>query len=131
MQRILLVCNDLVMRDELTLFLHNSGLQVASVMESKQVLPEMARTRPDLILLRENTRRGNGDDVCIRIRELSDIPIIVLGHALEQADGVEMLEMGADAYLTSPLNPRELLARIRRLLRRTQHLRETLWRRPI
>jgi DNA-binding response OmpR family regulator len=125
MQRILLVCNDLVMRDELTLFLHHSGFRVASTMESRQVVAEMARTRPDLILLRENTRRGNGDELCIHIRELSDIPIIVLGYALEQADGVEMLEMGADAYLTSPLNSRELLARIRRLLRRTQYLGET------
>jgi DNA-binding response OmpR family regulator len=125
MQRILLVCNDLVMTDELTLFLQHSGFQVASIIESKQAVAELARTRPDLILLRENTRRVNGDELCIHIRELCDIPIIVLGHALEQADGVEMLEMGADAYLTSPLNPRELLARIHGLLRRTQRLRET------
>lgn len=125
MQRILLVCNDLVMTDELTLFLHNSGFQVDSIIESKQAVAEMARTHPDLILMRENNRRVNGDELCIHIRELSDVPIIVLGHALEQADGVEMLEMGADAYLTSPLNPRELLARIHRLLRRTRRLLET------
>lgn len=125
MQRILLVCNDLVMTDELTLFLHNSGFQVDSIIESKQAVAEMARTHPDLILVRENDRRVNGDELCIHIRELSDVPIIVLGHALEQADGVEMLEMGADAYLTSPLNPRELLARIHRLLRRTRRLLET------
>jgi two-component system OmpR family response regulator len=124
MQRILLVCNDAVMKDELTLFLQNSGFQVGSIVESKQVTAEMVRTHPDLILLRENPRRVNGDELCIHIRELSDIPIIVLGHALEQADGVEMLEMGADVYLTSPLNPRELLARIHRLLRRTRHLWE-------
>ena len=123
MQRILLVCNDAVMKDELTLFLQNSGFQVGSIVESKQVTAEMVRTHPDLILLRENPRRVNGDELCIHIRELSDIPIIVLGHALEQADGVEMLEMGADVYLTSPLNPRELLARIHSLLRRTRHLR--------
>lgn len=125
MQRILLVCNDLVMTDELTLFLHNSGFQVDSIIESKQAVAEMARTHPDLILVRENDRRVNGDELCIHIRELSDVPIIVLGHALEQADGVEMLEMGADAYLTSPLNPRELLARIHRLLHRTRRLLET------
>lgn len=125
MQRILLVCNDLVMTDELTLFLHNSGFQVDSIIESKQAVAEMVRTHPDLILVRENDRRVNGDELCIHIRELSDVPIIVLGHALEQADGVEMLEMGADAYLTSPLNPRELLARIHRLLRRTRRLLET------
>jgi DNA-binding response OmpR family regulator len=124
MQRILLVCSDLVMTDELTFFLRHSGFQVASIIESKQAVAEVARTQPDLILMRENNRRVNGDELCIHIRELSDIPIIVLGHALEQADGVEMLEMGADAYLTSPLNPRELLARIHRLLHRTRRLRE-------
>ena len=125
MQRILLVCNDLAMTDELTFFLQHSGFQVASIIETKQVVAEMARTHPDLILVRENNRRVNGDELCIHIRGLSDVPIIVLGHALEQADGVEMLEMGADAYLTSPLNPRELLARIRSLLRRTRRLQET------
>ena len=125
MERILLVCNDLVMTDELTLFLQHSGFQVASIIESKQTVAEMARTHPDLILVRENIRRVNGDELCIHIRGLSDVPIIVLGHALEEADGVEMLEMGADAYLTSPLNPRELLARIRSLLRRTRRLQET------
>jgi two-component system response regulator BaeR len=124
MHKILLVCNDLVMADELTLFLQHSGFQVASIIESKQAVAEMTRTHPDLILVRENNRRVNGDELCIHIRELSDVPIIVLGHALEQEDGVEMLEMGADAYLTSPLNPRELLARIHRLLRRTRHLWE-------
>jgi DNA-binding response OmpR family regulator len=124
MQRILLVCSDLLMTDELTLFLQHSGFQVASINESKQAVVEMVRTHPDLILVRENNRRVNGDELCIHIRELSDVPIIVLGHAPEQADGVEMLEMGADAYLTSPLNPRELLARIHSLLRRTRHLRE-------
>ena len=122
MQKILLVCNDLLMMDELTLFLQHSGFQVASIIESKQAVAEIARAQPDLILVRENNRRVNGDELCIHIRELSDIPIIVLGHALEQADGIEMLEMGADAYLTSPLNPRELLARIHSLLRRTRHL---------
>jgi DNA-binding response OmpR family regulator len=112
------------MTDELTLFLQHSGFQVASIIDSKQTVVEMVRTHPDLILVRENNRRVNGDELCIHIRELSNVPIIVLGHALEQADGVEMLEMGADAYLTSPLNPRELLARIQRLLHRTRHLRE-------
>ena len=68
----------------------------------------------------EHSRKLNGDELCIRIREVSDAPIIVLGEDENEAAGIDLLEMGADAYLTSPLNLRELLARVRSLLRRTQ-----------
>ena len=119
MDRILLVCPDVAMKDELTFFLQHSGFQVAPATETSQAVDEIARTSPDLIVLRENGRRLNGDELCIRMRELSAAPIIVLGEEEEEAGGVEFLEMGADAYLTSPLNARELLARIRSLLRRT------------
>jgi len=117
-RRILLVCPDSVVTEDLTFFLQHSGFQVSSVVESMQAMVEMGRRAPDVIVMRENSRRVNGDELCIRIRELSDVPIVVLGQGQEELAGVEMLEMGADAYLTSPLDPRELLARIRSLLRR-------------
>ena len=118
MKRILLVCPDLEVTDEVTFFLEHSGFEVTSVIDGKQVMAEIGSGSPDLIVMRENRRKLNGDELCIHIRELSDVPIIVLGHGQEEAAGVEMLEMGADAYLTSPLDARELLARIRSLLRR-------------
>jgi DNA-binding response OmpR family regulator len=120
MEKILLVCPDLAMTDELTFVLQQSGFRILNAVESKQALAEIGRSSPDLILIRENSHRLNGDELCIRIRELSDIPIIVLGQEQEEAAGVEFLEMGADAYLTSPLSLRELLARVRSLLRRTR-----------
>ena len=110
--------DDFAMTDELTFFLQHSGFQVMSTNEGHHALAELHRGSPDLIVIHENNHKLNGDDLCIRMRELSDVPIIVLGQDQEEAAGVEMLEMGADAYLTSPLNPRELLARIRSLLRR-------------
>ena len=119
-KKILLVCADLAVTAELTFFLQHSGFQVTSAKESRQVLDEMDIDTPDLVVMRENSRRLNGDELCIRIRELSDVPIIVLGQGWDEAAGVEMLEMGADAYLTAPLNPNELLARVRALLRRTR-----------
>ena len=120
MEKILVVCPELAMRDNLIFLSQHSGFQTVNVTGSTQALVEVNRNSPDLILMRENSRRLNGDELCIRIRELSDAPIIVLGQEQEEAAGVEFLEMGADAYLTTPLRFRELLARVRSLLRRTQ-----------
>ena len=117
-KKILLVCGDSAMTEQLTFFLQHSGFKVSCASESNQVMAEMDRTGPDLIMMREKNSRLNGDELCARIRELSDIPIIVLGWGPEEEAGVDMLEMGADAYLASPLDARELLARVRSLLRR-------------
>ena len=115
----MLVCPDLAMTDNLTFVLQNSGFRIVNAAGSKQALAEIGRSSPDLVVMRERINRLNGDELCIRIRELSDVPIIVLGQEQEEAAGVEFLEMGADAYLTSPLSLRELLARVRSLLRCT------------
>ena len=125
MKRILLVTDDCAMTDELTFFLRHSGFQVATAIESREVIAEIDRGSPDLIVIPENNHKLNGDDLCIRMRELSDVPIIVLGQEQEEAAGVEFLEMGADVYLPSPLSFRELLARVRSLLRRTRASQET------
>ena len=120
----MLVCPDLAMTDNLAFVLQYSGFRIVNAAGSIQALAEVSRSSPDLILMRENSHRLNGDELCIRIREISDVPIIILGHEQEEAAGVEFLEMGADAYLTSPLSLRELLARVRSLLRRTRPLAE-------
>ena len=119
MEKILLVCPELAMKDELTFFLQHSGFRVAAAALSKEVLAHLGSDSPDLVLVRETGHRLNGDELCLRIRQLSDVPIIVLGQSRDDAAGTEMLEMGADAYGPSPLNARELLARIRALLRRS------------
>jgi len=120
----LLVCPDLAMTDNLDFVLQHSGFRIINAAGSGQALAEIDRNAPDLILMRESSRRLNGDELCIRIRELSDVPIIVLGQEPEEAAGVEFLEMGADAYLPSPLILRELLARVRSLLRHTRASQE-------
>ena len=125
MEKILLVCPDLMMSDNLTFVLQYSGFRIVNAAESKQALAEIGRSSPDLVVMRENSHRLNGDELCIRIRELSDVPIIVLGQEHEEAAGVEFLEMGADAYLPSPLSLRELLARVRSLLRHPWASQET------
>jgi len=119
------VTDDLAMVDELTFFLQHLGFRVTSASGSRQAMVEVGSESPDLVVMRENSHRLNGDELCIRIRELSDVPIIVLGQGQEEVAGVEFLEMGADAYLPSPLDARELRARIRSLLRRTRATQET------
>ena len=120
MEKILLIHPDLVLREELTFVLQHSGFQVAHVIEGWQALAEIYRGCPDLVVMFESCHRLNGDELCVRIRAICQTPIIVLGQDYEEAAGIEFLEMGADAYLASPLNPRELLAWIRSLLRRAK-----------
>ena len=124
MQKILLIHPDLVLGDEVTFVLQHSGFQVTHAIECQQALAEVCRSCPDLVVIAEGTPKLNGDELCIgiRIRQLCQVPIIILGQDHEEAAGIDLLEMGADAYLTSPLNLRELLARIRSLLRRAKGL---------
>jgi DNA-binding response OmpR family regulator len=119
-EEILLVCPDLAIRDNLTFLLQHFGFRIVNAAESRQAWAQIDRSSPDLIVMLESSHKMNGDELCIRIRELSNAPIIVLGQEQEETAGVEFLEMGADAYLTSPLSLRELMARVRSLLRYTR-----------
>jgi len=119
---ILLVHPDVALREQLTFLLQHSGFRVVGAMEEHQALAEIDRSHPDLIVVAEQSHGLNGNGLCTRIRELCQAPIIILGQNHEEAAGIDLLEKGADAYLSSPLNLRELLARVRSLLRRTRGL---------
>ena len=120
MGQILLIHPDLVLRDELTFNLQHSGFQVVGASGGQQALTEVYSRPLDVIIVAESSHRLNGDELCVRLRQICQAPIIILGQDSEEASGIDLLEMGADAYLVSPLNLRELLARIRSLLRRTR-----------
>ncbi|MBN2187744.1 MAG: response regulator [Dehalococcoidia bacterium] len=124
MQKILLIQHDLALKEQLTFLLQHSGFRVVNAMGSQQALSEIHRSPPDLIVLAEGIQDYewdlSGDEFCICIREISQAPIIILGKGCGEAAGIDLLESGADAYLTSPLNPTELLAWVRSLLRRAR-----------
>jgi DNA-binding response OmpR family regulator len=118
MEKILLVHSDPMMETELAFALQHSGFQVVSAVDVRQALVGIDDDHLALVVMAEGPAKMNGDELFLRIRELCQAPIIILGEEREEIAGIELLEMGADAYLTSPLNFRELLARVRSLLRR-------------
>jgi len=118
MQVILLIHSNLVVMGELTFVLQHLGFKVVSAIGDQQALAEIYRRHPDVVIVAEGNCRSNENGLCLHIRELCQAPIIILGQEQEKADEIETLNMGADAYLTSPLNLRELLASVRSLARR-------------
>ncbi len=103
--------------------LEREGFTVLTASAGERGLQEAQRRRPELILLDLMLPGIDGLEVCRRLRERSEtqaIPIVILTAKGEEADIVVGLEMGADDYLPKPFSPRELVARIRAVLRRTQ-----------
>ena len=116
MNKILIIHPDMVVRHNLTFLLQHSGFLVVSTAEAQQALDQIDRCHPDLIIMAEDMRKLNANELCIDVRQVCHIPIIILGRDKEEAAGVDLLETGAAVYLTCPLSLRELLARIRSLL---------------
>ncbi len=118
MEKILLVHSDPVLGNELTFILQHSGFQVVRAVDEHQALLEIDGNHLALVVMAESAAKMNGDKPLVRIRELCHVPIVILGEKQEETAGIDLLEMGVDAYLPSPVNFRELLARVRSLLRR-------------
>ncbi|WP_213451269.1 response regulator transcription factor [Rhizomonospora bruguierae] len=99
-------------------YLESDGHRASAVHDGRAALEHVRRLRPDLLLLDVMLPGLDGLDVCRRIRQESDIPVLMLTARAGEDDLLLGLEQGADDYLTKPYSPRELLARIRTLLRR-------------
>lgn len=101
-------------------YLEQSGFRVLSASDGKLALAIARHDRPDLIVLDLMLPGMDGLDVCRSLRRESDVPIIMLTARAEEADRLIGLELGADDYIVKPFSPRELVARVRALLRRAQ-----------
>jgi len=97
------------------------GYRVVVAGDGAAALEQVALERPDLVLLDVLLPHGlDGYDTCRRLREFSDIPVIMLTARARESDKLQGFEVGADDYLTKPFSSKELLARVRALLRRTK-----------
>ena len=117
---VLAVDDDPAIRDLLRDYLGANEMRVTAVATGTELAAVMARETVDLVVLDVRLHGEDGMQIARRLRENSAIPILMLTGRAEEADRVMGLELGADDYLTKPFSTRELLARIRALLRRAQ-----------
>lgn len=122
---VLAVDDDPSVRQLIADYLGDNDIRVTIAGSGKEIGPVMARHTIDLIILDLKLPGEDGMQIARELRAESDVPIIILTGRKDEADRVMGLELGADDYLTKPFSPRELLARIRALLRRTR-ARETI-----
>jgi DNA-binding response OmpR family regulator len=99
-------------------YLESAGFRVATAGTGPLALAAARHERPDLVVLDLNLPEMDGLDVCRALRRESDVPIIMLTARVEEADRLVGLELGADDYIVKPFSPRELVARVRAVLRR-------------
>jgi len=121
---LLVVDDDREIRDLLTRFLTRHGYRVTSARDGREMRKAIADWRIDLIVLDLMLPGEDGLTLCRELRAGSDIPVIMLTAMGEETDRIVGLEMGADDYLAKPFNPRELVARIRSVLRRARPPRD-------
>lgn len=118
MEKLLLIEDDKEMCQLLEEYLDGEGFQVESIQDGKKGLEKALSGRYSLVILDVMLPSMNGFDVLRHLRATSDVPVLMLTARGEDVDRIVGLEMGADDYLKKPFNPRELVARIRAILRR-------------
>jgi two-component system, OmpR family, response regulator len=129
--RILIVEDDPAMRHMLQNYFEEHDLAVSWAASRQEFLRAMSAREPSLILLDVRLGQDDGFDLLREIRSRSDVPVIVTtGHRRDEVDRIVGLELGADDYITKPFSLREVLARIRAVLRRNEAARTTAKREP-
>ena len=117
--RILLVEDDKTVSEVVHRYLEREGYEVERVADGAVALARILETAPDLVVLDLMLPGLDGRDVARRVRAVSQVPIIMLTALGDAADRIRGLELGADDYVAKPFSPRELVARVKAVLRRT------------
>ena len=119
MTTVLVVDDDPHIREVICFALKKEGLQTEQAGDGRQALERFAERRPDLIILDIMMPELDGTEVCRQLRRESATPIIFLSSKDDEIDRILGLELGGDDYVTKPFSPRELVARVKAVLRRT------------
>ena len=117
-QKILIIEDDKSVQQLIRMYFVNDGFEVIFSMDGKEGLDKALNDNPDLILLDLNLPKIDGIEICKKVRINSDVPIIMVTAKIEELDRLDGLENGADDYITKPFSPRELVARVKAVLRR-------------
>lgn len=119
-KQVLVVDDDQDIRELLAQYLTKNNFAVITAEDGNELDTQLDSHQPDLIILDVMLPGDDGFTLCQRIRKFSNVPIIMLTANSDEMDRILGLEIGADDYMAKPFSPRELLARIKALLRRTQ-----------
>lgn len=118
--KVLIVDDDAHIRDVVSFALEKAEMEVMEAGDGRQAVDLHQSHRPDLIVLDINMPEMDGLEVCTRIRKTSEVPILFLSSRDDEIDRVLGLEIGGDDYMTKPFSPRELLARVKVILKRVR-----------
>jgi len=116
--KVLLVDDDVDLLDLMSYALRREGYTIITAADGAQALRRYEGEQPDIILLDANMPKLNGFEVCRRIRHASETPIIMLTSRDDEEDVLRGLQLGADDYVTKPFSPKQLVARMKTVLRR-------------
>ena len=119
-KKILVVDDEAKIVKVLKAYLEQSGFQVLTAADGKAALAIFQRDKPDFMILDLNLPGMDGLDVCRTVRRQSNIPILMLTARVEETDKLIGLELGADDYVVKPFSPREVVARVRTIFRRSE-----------
>ncbi len=119
-KRILVVDDEPKIVEVVTSYLEKSGYAVRGVFSGKEAYESFEREKPSLVILDWMLPDTTGEEICRTLRQKSDVPIIMLTAKVEEEDILHGLQIGADDYVTKPFSPRQLVARVEAVLRRTE-----------
>lgn len=117
----IMICDDNeTVHQTLQLYLKDAGFRVVSAYDGVAALEMLKTQKVDLVILDIMLPKLFGTEVCRQIRRTSDLPIIILSAKVDESDRIVGLELGADDYVTKPFSPKEVVTRVRTVLRRTR-----------
>jgi DNA-binding response OmpR family regulator len=120
MPKVLLIEDDTGINTPLSLYIEQSGYEILVCTDGDAAFWAFTQFKPQIIILDINLPGKNGIEICREIRAISNTPIIILSARESENDKVTLLELGADDYVAKPFSPRELMARIAAILKRTE-----------